>query len=108
MIDPELSLPACQKADNSAMGMLEKLLALLGTAQESSFFEDGRPTSQLMLLPHQRKHTSLSTGAGGFGLSSTEARRMSASVGSMVTTVPEVLTDLSGILGGKVRGGLPD
>ena len=43
-----------------------------------------------MLLPHQRAQMSLFTGAGDFGLSSVEARRISASVGSMVATVPEV------------------
>ena len=50
----------------------------------------------------------MSTGAGGFGLSSAEARRMSASVGSLVATVPEVLADLSGAIGDKVRRELPD
>ena len=37
-----------------------------------------------------------------------EARRMSASVGSIVATVPEGLADLTGILGEKVRRGFPD
>ena len=41
IMDPELSLPACQRADTSAMRMLERLLELPGTADESSFFEDG-------------------------------------------------------------------
>ena len=83
------------------------LLDLSGTAEESSFFEDGCPTSQIMLLPYQRAQASRSTGAGGFGLSSAEARRMSVSVRSMVVTVPEVLADLSDIIGEKVRRGLP-
>ena len=61
-----------------------------------------------MLLPYQRAQASLFTGAGGFGLSSAEARRESASVGSMMVTVPEILADLSGIVGEKVRRGLPD
>ena len=47
---------------------------------------------------------SLSTGAGGFGLSSAEARRMSASVGSLVATVPEVFADLSGAMGQSPEG----
>ena len=68
VIDPGLSLPACQKADNSAMWMLENLLALPSTAEESSFFEGGCPTSQLTFLPHQQAQSSLSTGAEGFGL----------------------------------------
>ena len=33
---------------------------------------------------------------------------MSVSVGSLVATVPEVLTDLSGAIGNKVRRKLPD
>ena len=33
VMDPELSLPACQMADNSAMWMLENLLDLPGTAE---------------------------------------------------------------------------
>ena len=33
---------------------------------------------------------------------------MSASVGSIVATVPEGLADLTGILGEKVRRGFPD
>ena len=41
-------------------------------------------------------------------MSSAEARKMSASVGGMVATVPEVLADLSGIIQEEVRRGLPD
>ena len=40
VMDPELSLPACQRTDTRAMWMLERLLELLGTADQSSFFED--------------------------------------------------------------------
>ena len=54
---------------------------------------------RLTLLPHQRAQASLSTGAGGFGLSSAEARRMSASVGSLAATLPAVLAGLSGTEG---------
>ena len=43
VMDPEQSLPACQRADTSAMRTLERLLELPGTADESSFFEDGCP-----------------------------------------------------------------
>ena len=90
------------------MWMLESLVDIPGTAEESSFFEDGCPTSQLTLLPYQRTQASLSTGTGGFGISSAEARRMSASVGSIVTTVPEVLADPSGAIEEQFRRGLPD
>ena len=108
VMDPELSLAACKKADGNALWMLEKLLDLPGAAEESSFFADGCPTYILTLQPHQQAQASLSTGVGGFGLSSAEARRMSASVGSLVATVPEVLADLSGAVGNKVRRELPD
>ena len=40
-------------------------------------------------------------------MSSAEARRMSASVGSLVATLPAILVDLSGSLGEKVRRNLP-
>ena len=108
VMDPELSLAACKKADGNALWMLEKLLDLPGGAEESSFFADGCPTNVLNLQLHQQAQASLSTGAGGFGWSSAEARRMSASVGSLVATVPEVLADLSGAIGNKVRRELPD
>ena len=95
VMDPESSRPACQRVDNSATWMLENLLDLSGTAEESSFFMDGCQTSQL-ILPHQRAQVSISTGAGGFGVSSAESRRLSAFVKSMVAKVPEVLADLAG------------
>lgn len=60
-----------------------------------------------MLQPDQKAQASLSTGVGGVELSSSEARRMLASIESLVATVPEFLADLSGTLGGKVRGELP-
>ena len=108
MVDPVLSLPTYQKTDNSAMWILDNLLDPSGIAEKSSFFPDGCLTRQLILLPHQRAQAILSTGAGGFGLSSAEARRTSASVRSMVATMPEVLAGLSGAIGEKVRRGLPD
>ena len=88
--------------------MLEKLLDLPGAAQESSFLVDGCPKKMLTLQPCQESKASLSTAAGGFGLSSAETRRMSAFVGSLVATVPEVLADLSGAIGDKARTELPD
>lgn len=106
-VDPKMSQSACQRADNGALWMLENLLELPGTAEESTFFEEGCPADRLTMLPHQRAQARLSTGAGGFGLSSAEARRMSASVGSLVATLPAVLADLTGILGEKVRNHLP-
>ena len=108
VMDPELSLDTCQKVDGNALWMLEKLLDLPGAAEESSFFADGRSANMLILQPHQQEQASLSTETGGFGLSLAEARRMSASLGSLVAAVPEVLADLSGAIGNKVRRKLPD
>ena len=65
VVDPELSQPACQRADTSATWMLERLLELPRTADESSFFEDGCPANRLKLQPHQKAQASLSAGAGG-------------------------------------------
>ena len=106
--DPGLSLAAYKNADGNALWMLEKLLDLPGAEEESSFFADGCPTNMLTLQPPQQAQESLSTGAGGFGLSSAEDRRMSASVESLVATVPEVLADLSGARGNTERRELPD
>ena len=69
---------------------------------------NGCPTNMVTLQPNQQAEAILSTGAGGFGVSSVEARRMSAPVGSLVATVPEGLADLSGALGNKVRMELPE
>ena len=74
VMDPKLSLPACRRADNGAMWMLENLLELPGTADGSSFFEEGCMAERITLLPHQRAQASLSTGAGRFGMSPAEAR----------------------------------
>ena len=106
-MDPTLSLPACRQADYGTTWMLEHLLELPGTAKESSLFEEGCMAERLTLLPHQRAQAGLSTGAGGLRMSSVEAKSMPASVGSLVTTPPTVLVDLSGSLGEKVRGNVP-
>ena len=69
-MDPDLSLPACQKADGNATWVLEKLLDLLPrAAEEPSFIEDGLLTNQLTLQPYRQEQASLFTGAGGLGLS---------------------------------------
>ena len=73
------------------------------STDESSFFEDGFPVNRLTLQPHQKSQASLSTGAGGVGLLLAESRRMSASIESLVATVPKVLAYLSGPLGEYVR-----
>ena len=90
------------------MWRLERRLELPGTADESSFFEDGCPANRLTLRPHQKAKANLSTGARGVGLSSAESRRMSASIGSLVAAVPGALADLSGPLGERPEGELPN
>ena len=108
VMDPELSLAACKIADGNTWWMMETLLNFSGAAEEPSFFADGCPTNMLTLQPCQQAQASLSTGAGGFGLSPAKARRMSPSVGSLVAAVPEMLADLSGAIGDNVRRELPD
>ena len=90
------------------MWVLKNLLELPGMAEESSLLDMGCMAEWLTLLPHQRAQVSLSLGSGGFGISSAEARRMSASVGSLVETLPAALADFSGIFWEKVRRNLPE
>ena len=71
VMDPELSLAACQKADGNALWMLEKLLDLRGAAEESSFFADGCPT----------KHVDPSTPSTGAGEPVHRGRKVWAVVG---------------------------
>ena len=60
------------------------------------------------MRPHQQAQARLSTRAGGLGLPSTEARRMSASIGSSVGALPEDIADLTGPLGDGMRRRLPE
>ena len=87
--------------------MLEKDYSISRGQRESSFSADGCPTNMVTLQAYQQAQVILSTGAGGFWLSSAEARRMSASVGSLVATAPEVIADLCGAIGDKVGGSCP-
>ena len=64
--------------------------------------------NQLTLSPHQQADPHLSTGAGALGLPSTEARRMSAAIGNRVGILSKVLADLTGPLGDRMRGRLPE
>ena len=84
------------------------MLQLPGAAEAQSFFQEGSPDNQLTLNPHQQAQARLSAGAGGLGLPSTVARRMSASIGSRVGILPEVLADITGPLGDRRRTGLPE
>ena len=62
----------------------------------------------MTLQPHQQAQARLSTGARRLGLPSAEARRMSTSIVSKVGILPEVLADLTGPLGDRLRRGLPE
>ena len=106
-LDTRLSLEACRRADNGAQWAYEKM-ELPGAEEAPTFFQEGCPGNQLTLNPHQQAQARLSTGAGGLGLPSTEARRMSASIRSRVRTLPEILADLTGPLGDRVRRRLPE
>ena len=86
-----LSLEACTRADNGAQWAHEKILELPGAEEAPSFFQEGCPVDQLTLNRRQQAQARLSTGAGGLGLPSTEARRMSASIGSRVGSRPHGL-----------------
>ena len=81
---------------------IQKIFELPGAAEAESFFQEGYPDERLTLQPRQQAQARLSTGAGGLGLSSAEATRMSASTGSKVGILPEVLADLTGLLGDRV------
>ena len=95
-LETGLSLEACRRTDSWAQWANEKILELPGAAVAQSFFQEGCPGDQLTLSPHQQTQARFSTGAGGLGLPSPEARRTSASIGSKVGTLPEVIADLTG------------
>ena len=65
VMDPKLSLPACRRADINAMWMLENLLELPGTAEESSFFEEGCMAKRPTLLPPNLRTLACQRGPGG-------------------------------------------
>ena len=69
---------------------------------EESFFAANCPADKLKLLPHQQVQAGLSTAAGGLGLASTARRRVSAALGSVCETLPEVIVSLTGSIGDYV------
>ena len=104
-MDPKLFLPACRRADNVAMCMLENLLELLGTAEESSLFEEGCRAERLTLLPNQRPQASLSTGAGG--VQNVSRSEKNVCIGRELGTLPAVVAEHSDSLGEKAPKNLP-
>ena len=107
-VDTHLSRAPCERADNTNLWMLERLLELPDVEDEESFFAANCPADKLKLLPHQRVQAGLSTAAGGLGLASTARRRVSAALGSVCETLPEVIVSLTGSVGNYVRGNLPN
>ena len=81
-VDNGLSLEACRRADNGAQWAYEHILEIPRAAETQSCFQEGCPGNQLTLNPHQQAQARLSANAGGSGLQSTVARRMSTSTGS--------------------------
>ncbi len=106
-LDSQLSIEACTRLDNACQWAFEKGLELEGTAEEEAFFENGCPSSSLKLKPHQKAQAQLSTGAGGMGLASAALRRISASLGYRIASLPEVIASLQGPLGESVKNRLP-
>ena len=88
--------------------MYEKVLEPLGAAEALSLVQEGCPDGRLTLTPYQQAQARPSMGAEGLRLPSIEARRVSASIGSRVGTLPEVLAGLTDPQGGIVRRGLPE
>lgn len=77
-------------------------------AEAQSVFEEGCPDNRLTFQPHQQAQARLSTGARWLRLPLTEARRMSASIGSGVGIMLGIMADLTGPLGDRVKKGLPE
>lgn len=91
VMDTKLSLPACRRADNGAMWMLEVFRERPGMAEKSSFLEEVCMAERLILLPQRRGQASLSTGSEGFGMSSRRSVkdvRIDRELGSKATGSP--------------------
>ena len=108
VLDTELSLKGCTRADTGAKWTYENIVELPGAAEAQSFSQEGCPDERRAIQPHLQAQARLSTGAGGLGLPSAKARRMSISIGSKVGILPKVLADLTGPLGDRVRRRLPE
>lgn len=104
-LDLRPSLEADKTADSAVQWTCEQILELPVAEKARSFFQEGCPGDQLTLKTHQQTQARIFTEAGGPGLPSTEARRMSAYIGSRVRSLSEVIADLTGPLGDRVRRG---
>lgn len=106
-IDSRLVNKACQRLDNVVMWVLEAGMGLRDTDDEEELFQEGCHPNSFRLRPHQQAQARLSTGAGGLGLPSAAMRRLSASLGNLVSTLPAVIATLRGPLGDSVKDKMP-
>ena len=107
-LDTELSREACRRADNGRQWAYEKIHELPGAAEEQSFFEEGRPDDRLTLQPISRlKHACLPEWEGS-GCLRRKRGECPPLLGARWGSYPEVLADLTGPLGDRVRRGLPE
>lgn len=68
------------------------------TTEKGGLCDEGCPKARLSLWRHQRAQTTLSTAAGGLGMTSAARRRATASVGSLPETLPAMLVSIAGPL----------
>ena len=97
-----------QKGRQLGAAGVRKKSSIYRERRRHSRFVQGCLGNQLNLNPHQQAQASLSTGARGLGLPSTEARRTSVSSGNKGVILPEVIACLTGPLRHRVRRGLPE
>ena len=107
-LNPGLSLEAYRRANNGAQWAHELTLELPEAVESPPLLQKGCPDNQPTLKPYQQAQGLLSTGVRGLGLPSTEVRRISGLSGHRVEILPEVLADLTGPLGNRVRSWLPE
>lgn len=83
---------ASEQTTVGAVCALENMLELPPLAEESAFFEDICPVSNLSLQPYERMQVVMLIGSGELGLA------VSARVGNVCRMLPKVLSKLSGPL----------
>ena len=98
-IDHTLVSGACASLDNLVMWVLESGMGLRNIEDEDHLLDNEEQPSRFKLRPYQQAQARLSTGAGGLGLPATMVRRFSASIGNLVSTLPNGIVTLRGQLG---------
>ena len=107
-IDHTLVSGACARLDILVMWVLESGMGLRNIEDEDHLLDNEDQPSRFKLQPYQQAQARLSTGAGGLGLPATIVRRFSASIGNLVSTLPNVIVTLRGPLGDSVKNKIPD